>query len=95
MHPNYVRALMLHGDLPDMAQLLHRPAWQALAACRASDPNVFVLKLGQSSEEAKAVCAGCAVTEACLDFALADDQLAGVWGGTSAGERKSMRRVSA
>ena len=42
---------------------------------------------------AKAVCAGCPVREACLEFALANDERWGVWGGTSERQRRAMRAV--
>jgi len=39
-----------------------------------------------------ALCVPCPIRAECLDFALADGCLVGVWGGTSARERKTMRR---
>lgn len=41
---------------------------------------------------AKAVCATCTVTEACLAYALPDASLLGVWGGTTEAQRRRMRR---
>lgn len=42
---------------------------------------------------AKAVCAGCPVRAACLEFALVTHQDYGVWGGTSESERYQLRRA--
>ncbi len=42
---------------------------------------------------AKAVCAGCPVRAECLEFALANDERWGVWGGTSERQRRAMRAV--
>ena len=41
----------------------------------------------------KKVCAGCPVREACLEWALATGQHAGVWGGLAEGERLTLARV--
>ena len=45
-----------------------------------------------ASIAAKAICGECPVTEACLQYALATNQGAGVWGGLDEGERRRMRR---
>ena len=38
------------------------------------------------------LCAVCPVHRECLDAALADDSLVGLWGGTDEKERKAVRR---
>ena len=43
-------------------------------------------------EMAKAICRQCDVQAACLEFALATNQEAGVWGGTSEDERRRLRK---
>jgi WhiB family redox-sensing transcriptional regulator len=72
--------------------------WRQEAACRASSPDLFfpVGTVGAALTEietAKAVCAGCAVQEACLEFALHTNQEFGVWGGTSEEERRRLRQT--
>ncbi len=89
-HETY-RSLM-ENDLPDLAALFARPAWQARAACRAEDPSTFFIERGASSGPGKAMCAGCPVREECLDFALEHSIKFGVWGGKSERERRQIRR---
>jgi WhiB family redox-sensing transcriptional regulator len=43
----------------------------------------------------KAICAGCLVRRECLDYAMSDASLVGVWGGTSDNQRAAARRRSA
>jgi WhiB family redox-sensing transcriptional regulator len=71
--------------------------WRKDAACRYSSPDLFfpVGTVGSALTEieaAKAVCAGCDVREACLEFALHTNQEFGVWGGTSEDERRRLRQ---
>jgi hypothetical protein len=42
-------------------------------------------------DRARAVCEGCPVRQECLDVALADDSLVGLWGGFTAKERAELR----
>ncbi|MCI6585058.1 MAG: WhiB family transcriptional regulator [Mobiluncus porci] len=74
--------------------------WRDQAACLTVDPELF-FPVGNTGpalaqiEEAKAVCATCAVTEICLKWALDNNQDSGVWGGTSEDERRSLKRRNA
>lgn len=69
--------------------------WKHQAACRGYPDELF-FPAGDTDEEhiatALAVCAGCRVTEQCLDYALESNQRAGIWGGTTEKERRSLRR---
>lgn len=73
----------------------HRwPAWHRDAACREHPEVTWFPELGESTAPAKAVCHTCLVQEECLAWALAQEPtLAGVWGGTSAIERRRMLRA--
>lgn len=67
--------------------------WRKAAACSTADPEIFfpVSAVGPSREEiarAKAVCAACQVQRQCLQFAITTRQVDGVWGGTTAEERR-------
>ncbi|HEU0130825.1 MAG TPA: WhiB family transcriptional regulator [Mycobacteriales bacterium] len=62
------------------------------ALCAQTDPELFFpVRDVDSTRAAKAVCSRCSVQGECLDFALADPALKGIWGGTTADERRKMR----
>ncbi len=70
--------------------------WRARAAC-SGYPNTLFFPVSDDAgdanvERAMAVCAACPVIEDCLEYALETNQRAGIWGGTSERERKSLRR---
>ncbi len=67
-------------------------AWRQHAACRGVDPDIFYPVSEEDAEEAKAICAACAVHEKCLDFALGNRERDGVWGGATEKERRRMIR---
>lgn len=73
--------------------------WRHRAHCRDQDPELFFPAgtndaIAQQVEQAKAVCAACPVREACLRWAIESSQDAGVWGGLTERERRSLvRRV--
>jgi len=56
------------------------------------DPELFHPDRGESSDEAKAVCAGCPVQLRCRWFALSHLEKFGVWGGLSERQRRQVRR---
>jgi WhiB family redox-sensing transcriptional regulator len=94
MNPVLVAWLMAPSppDLPGIEDLLNRPAWQRRAACRGERIEVFVQSRGRIGyDRARSLCARCPVCEPCLAYALADDLMVGVWGGTTAQERRAMR----
>jgi WhiB family redox-sensing transcriptional regulator len=71
--------------------------WRAMGACLSADPDLFfpISSTGpalRQIEQAKAVCARCAVRQRCLEFALAHDQVYGIWGGTTPEDRQRSRR---
>lgn len=68
-------------------------AWQRDAACRGSDPALFFTERGESTAEAKAICAGCPVRAECLEYALETDQRHGLWGGLSERGRRRIRNA--
>ena len=79
-------------EMPDVRDLLTRPAWHAQAACRGTDAN-FYPDRGESVEPAKALCAACPVLEECKAFALDSGESHGVWGGLSGRERRTVRKT--
>lgn len=67
-------------------------SWRQHGACRGIDPDVFYPASDEEAEPAKAVCAVCPVREACLDYALANRERDGVWGGATERERRRLIR---
>ena len=71
--------------------------WRLRSACRDSNPELF-FPIGTTGtaldqiDAAKSVCVMCDVRTECLEFALATNQEAGVWGGYSEDERRRLRK---
>jgi WhiB family redox-sensing transcriptional regulator len=74
-----------------LEDLIRRPDWQRYGACRGEDVQAFIPNLGGNFTRARELCRGCTVRSECLDFALADEDLAGMWAGTTAPERRQIR----
>ena len=70
-------------------------SWQEFANCLGVDPDLFFPERGASTREAKEVCRGCVVRPDCLEFALANGEKFGIWGGMSERERRRIRRQRA
>jgi len=81
-----------------VAALLGLPGrWTDHAACGDRRDDLFfpVGTTGPAVDQirsAKAICAGCPVREACLEWALDTYQDAGIWGGLTEEERRAIRR---
>jgi WhiB family redox-sensing transcriptional regulator len=85
-------AAVIGTDAPSLRDLL------GAAACRSADPGLF---FGPDAEfvtarrdrvaQARAICAGCPVRDACLAYALDTGQY-GIWGGADEDERRAMLR---
>jgi WhiB family redox-sensing transcriptional regulator len=78
-------------DLTTVAELFGRPAWQRYGACRGENIEAFIPGKGGNFAVARQLCAGCTVRQECLDFAMADEDVVGMWGATTAPERRAMR----
>ena len=70
-------------------------SWQHEANCLGVNPDLFFPERGASTKEAKGVCRGCIVREDCLEYALANGEKFGIWGGLSERERRRIRRQRA
>ena len=70
-------------------------SWQTQANCMGVDPELFFPERGASTREAKEVCRGCVVRDDCLEYALANGEKFGIWGGMSERERRRLRRARA
>jgi WhiB family redox-sensing transcriptional regulator len=69
--------------------------WRLGAVCAQVDPDLWFPEKGSTPHEAKAMCRRCPVTTECLNDALANDELFGVFGGLSAQERRKLKRQTA
>ncbi|OAR23102.1 transcriptional regulator [Streptomyces sp. ERV7] len=67
-------------------------AWQETALCAQAGPEFFFPAPGSSTREAKQLCGSCEGRQACLEYALANDERFGVWGGLSEQERLQLQR---
>jgi WhiB family redox-sensing transcriptional regulator len=77
---------------PETGHAREDRSWQDRANCLGVDPDLFFPGRGESTQEAKAICAGCVVRDECLEQALARPEKFGIWGGTSERERRRLRR---
>lgn len=69
------------------------PAWRTRGACQSVDPELFFPAPSESPEPAVEMCHTCPVQGSCLAWALDVGDLHGVWGGTTARERRAMAVV--
>ena len=67
-------------------------AWQVDSLCAQTDPEAFFPEKGGSTREAKKICTGCEVRAECLEYALANDERFGIWGGLSERERRKLKK---
>jgi len=65
--------------------------WRELAACRGTDLEVFFPGRGESAGPARQVCAACPVRQACLDYAITNGIVHGIWGGLTGRERRALQ----
>ena len=65
-------------------------AWRVRGLCRSVDPELFFPAPNEASDRAIALCRNCDVQGACLAWALDVGDCHGVWGGTTARERRAM-----
>jgi WhiB family redox-sensing transcriptional regulator len=76
-----------------------RISWHDDAACRDADPDLF-FPVGTTGpalrriDEAKQICRACPARTQCLAWALDHGVTDGVWGGTTADERRAIRRLA-
>ncbi|MGW0738098.1 WhiB family transcriptional regulator [Streptomyces sp. NPDC002851] len=70
----------------------HESGWRELALCAQTGSEFFFPEPGSSVREAKQICLACEGRAACLEYALANDERFGVWGGLSEKERDRLKR---
>ena len=69
--------------------------WRAYAACAGMDTNLFFSDRGATDQakDAVAICNTCTVRPECLEYALVNGEIHGVWGGITPKKRRRMRRL--
>lgn len=74
----------------DLAAITTPQPWMTDAVCATVDPDLWYPERGDgySSRWAKRVCRACPVIAECLAYALDQGEEYGIWGGTSANERR-------
>ena len=80
------------GEGASVAPLPPELQWQERALCAQTDPEAFFPEKGGSTREAKRVCLACEVRVECLEYALANDERFGIWGGLSERERRRVKK---
>ena len=65
--------------------------WRELAACRGAELNLFFPERGESAGPARRVCSACPVREPCLDYAISNRIVHGIWGGLTERERRALQ----
>ena len=78
-----------HRTLPAPARFAAR--WQARAACRGARIEVFFPGRGEAAGPARQVCARCSVCQRCLEFAVSNRIVSGIWGGLTGPERRALQ----
>ncbi|MET8585812.1 WhiB family transcriptional regulator [Streptomyces collinus] len=73
--------------------------WRDQAACAGEDPEIFFPLVdlpapGTEASLARAVCRRCPVIIACRTWALDHGEDDGIWGATTAAQRRAIRRAT-
>lgn len=70
-----------------------RPDWMAHALCAEFDVDLWFPTTGQSNQPALDICGRCPVRVECLDWAIANDERHGIFGGMSTPARRAHARA--
>lgn len=70
-----------------------RSGWRVRALCVGEDPELFfpLVETDRATARARAVCRRCPVLLACRDWAVRHGETDGVWGDTTASQRRAIR----
>ncbi len=86
---------LMAQDAPEasvtLEHILHRPERHRDEAGRGVGVAPFVIPNG-GAHSRRALCEGCQVRHDCLEAALADSDLVGLWGGATDAERREIRQ---
>jgi WhiB family redox-sensing transcriptional regulator len=72
-------------------------SWREQARCTEVNPDLFFAGKGEAAttRAAKRFCQQCEVRKQCLEYALTNRGIAGVWGGTTERDRQELKRRKA
>lgn len=78
-----------------MGALIPLGEWEDDAACREVPQELFFPKPGDplTAVFMRSFCLLCPVQPECLEYALANPDLEGIWGGTTETDRRAIRRA--
>lgn len=88
--PHEVAAARRDPRLVRAVRERHDSAWRTRGACQTVDPETFFPAPLEPADTAVQLCGRCPVSGACLAWALSVGDCHGVWGGTTARERRAM-----
>ena len=80
-------AKALFGDQPFAGG-----GWQEDAACRSTDIELFFSVEDEDQRAALEHCRNCPVQQECLQYAIENREMYGIWGGMQESERRSIIR---
>jgi len=82
---------LIEGKYPEFLENLEIPVEITQGgACMGADPELFFSDNIAEINQAREMCISCPLMAKCLDYATFAEEY-GVWGGTTAGERKVLR----
>ena len=74
---------------------MKKGTWTDQAACRGTDTEIFFPANADEEAEALSICATCPVRAQCLEYAVRNKEIYGIWGGTTPDQRRRIRRERA
>jgi WhiB family transcriptional regulator, redox-sensing transcriptional regulator len=69
------------------------PEWLPRAACRGANTEQWFPSGNFTPPEVARICERCPVHKLCLEYAVADPELKGIWAGTSERDRARLRKL--
>ncbi len=67
-----------------------RDAWKDEALCAQTAPDAFFPDKGGTTRDARKICAVCPVAEQCLQYAIANRETVGIWGGKTSHQLRKL-----
>jgi WhiB family redox-sensing transcriptional regulator len=85
----------LSNVIPIVKTYRPRVGWEDYANCIGTEPKIFFPGRGANTKAAKEICRGCVVKRDCLETALLDPDMKGIWGELTHRERDRLRNQRA